>query len=757
MRQKSPAEPNVLPLRRGEDPSQLWSPTPDFETEREESEQGGEQVWNIFGVLLRRWMIMAPIAVVVFGLSFGSAAVQPKEYAATALIMINPGREQVITDQELVTNPADILIESEMEVMRSASVMERVVRTLQLEESPEWNPALREPAGWERLVGSVLGSASGAQGAEQQRPAANPEALRRAIAQALPRRIGVRRREPSSVIEVSARSLTPAGAAALANATAREYLNEQTESQFEATTRAQDWLRSRAGELAAEVHAKETAAEAFRVQAGLPAASGGQDAPADVQTMLAQARADLTEKQARLQQVQALISQGGSADLIAGAANSPLIGELRSREEEMQRRQAELEDRYGPRHPDVQSGRVELEALRQRIQGEIGRITTTMRNEVEIARRRLNSLQANFGSETLTLNADNEDMIRYRQLLREAEAAKRVHESFLQRSQEVESQSALPVTAARLMTEASIPRAPSTAGLFSMIQSALLLALAAGLGAGFLVEFLDRTASSAREAERKIGRRAVASMPKLSAHRYRALPPLQRHPAGYVVEKPMSDFSEAFRVLRTSLLLARVDEPVRVVAVTSALENEGKTTVALCLARVAALSGQRVAIIDCDLRRQSLSKVLDIGDRPGLLGVLMDKRAWADVICQDDETELKILTGEANAVTPVDVFSSRAMRDLLEEMGQEFDLIILDCAPVLQVADTRVAAGLADTTLMVVRADKTPTTAVRSAIRELETAGADIHGVALNFVSGAAARMDYSGALHYGKNSYYGY
>ena len=176
----------------------------------------------------------------------------------------------------------------------------------------------------------------------------------------------------------------------------------------------------------------------------------------------------------------------------------------------------------------------------------------------------------------------------------------------------------------------------------------------------------------------------------------------------------MSAFSETFRVLRTSILHARIDNPVRVLAVTSALADEGKTTVSLCLARIAALSGQRVALIDCDLRRQSLATVLGATPQQGLLDVLMGRVNWRSAISEDEETSTHLLMGPPSTFSPLDLFSSQAMAQLIGDMRQIYDLVILDCAPVLQVADTRTAAAQADLTMLVVKSDKTPATAVRT-------------------------------------------
>jgi capsular exopolysaccharide synthesis family protein len=191
-----------------------------------------------------------------------------------------------------------------------------------------------------------------------------------------------------------------------------------------------------------------------------------------------------------------------------------------------------------------------------------------------------------------------------------------------------------------------------------------------------------------------------------------------------------------------------------VLAITSALPDEGKTTVSLCLARIAALSGKRVVLVDCDLRRQSLAKVLGASPKSGLLEVLTDKVQWQSAVCEDEETTAHFLMGSPSAFTPLDLFSSQLMAGLIGELRQAYDLVILDCAPVLQVAETRTAAALADISIIVVRADKTPTTAVRTAIRALRNSDAKVHGVTLNFVNPPAlGRGAYYNSLYYGSAS----
>jgi capsular exopolysaccharide synthesis family protein len=341
-------------------------------------------------------------------------------------------------------------------------------------------------------------------------------------------------------------------------------------------------------------------------------------------------------------------------------------------------------------------------------------------------------LERSLGASAGALVNNNADQVRLRELEREAAAARAVYESFLQRSHEITGQGQLGQTSAQLVSEAEPPNAPSSPRLLLGLVLAMLIGLIAGAVAGFAAEALDDTVKSSDDVEQRLGLPALAVVPTIDPKALRLLAPEDRHPAGYLVEKPLSPYAEAFRVMRTSLLYADVQRDAKVVAVTSALPDEGKTTCALSLARVAALGGQRVAIVDCDLRRRALNHVLNIHPRVGLIEVLSGQRAWRDVCGVDEPSGAHVIPLAETALTPRDMFSLPAMEDLLLDLREHYDLIILDCAPVLVAADARLVAGQADSAILVARWRKTRLREAEDAVRQLVPAGAKILGVAIN-------------------------
>ena len=717
-------------------------------------------------VLRRRLLLIIGVGVIAAGLTFGNAMLAKPKYSASALVMINSRQERVLDGNETVLGqlPRDsAVIDSEIEILRSPALMSRLVDALNLTADPEFNWTLRteEPSFFDQL----FKHADRTQAPEE--PAPDPTAqtevdpaLREAIVSSLQYRIGVRRRGLTYVIEISGTSGNPERAQQLANTYADIYLASQSEARAESTRRVGDWLTQRLEQLRQDVQDKETAAEEFRARTGIVSASGtplSETQIANIQNQVLAAQADLAEREARLRQLQQLRDNGGSIETIGDALNSTAILNLRSREAEIARRQTELETRYFPTHPDVIAVRSEREDIQRQIREEIQRISTNLQNEVDVARSRLATLQASMNSASSQLVGNNSDAVRLRELEREAAASRRVYETFLQRQQEITDLERINTTDVRLVSYAREPSVPSSPNSRVALVLAVMVGLFLGVLAGVIAEMFDRSIHGPDDIESKVGYPAVTSVPTISKRALRTMPPTSANPPGYLVERPMSGFTETLRVLRTVIVHSRIDAPTRVVAVASALPGEGKTTISMSLARVAAMSGQRVLVIDCDLRKRSINEILDIEPEVGLLQVLAGEISWRQAIRRDELTHADILPVATSNFTPLDIFGSDAMKGLLNELRKEYELIVLDCAPLLAVAETRVVTTLADGVVIIAQVGKSSADAVRTAIEHAVTAGAQVIGVVLNKVPVEGfGRFAYSDSRYYYESkSYY--
>ncbi|GIK47581.1 MAG: polysaccharide biosynthesis tyrosine autokinase [Hyphomonadaceae bacterium] len=686
---------------------------------------------ELFGVtaamqmLRRRFLIMALVGASVAAAAFTFLMLQTPTYKAQSLVIINPRQERVLNSESVMgaLPLQSSAIDSEIELLRSSALMNDLVAAL---------------------------------GMQAQR--ADDEAVpTEEIAKRLASAIAVNRRGMTYVIEITARSTDPQRAQLIANTYADVYIASQVNQRVDTAQRANSWLARRLAELRDDVQAKESAAETFRVQSGLMSAQGStlqEQQITNVQSQVLQAQADLAEREARYRQLQELRQSGASLESIGNAMNSDTIRGLREREADIARRQSDLENRYLPTHPAVQAIRAERQDIEAQIQREIQRISVNLGNEVAVARARLATLQQSMREAAGDLSSNSSASVRLRELEREAAASREVYESYLQRYQEIADQDQLNVSDARLLTYASTPTSPASPQLRIALALAIAAGLFLGLGAGVIAEILDQSVKNADDLEAKVGYPAIASIPAISKRMMRQMPPAERHPSGYLVGRPMSAFTEALRVLRTVIVYSKLDFSVKVVAVTSALPDEGKTTISMCLARVAAMSGQKVVVVDCDLRKQSINDVIDIETDVGILQVLAGEAPWRSAIVRDPNSDAHVLPVATSGFTPRDVFGSEAMERLVGELRANYDLVILDCAPILAVAETRVLVKQADTTVIVARAGRSAIGAVRSAVSQTEGAGGKVLGIALNCVQ--PHWQSYADSLYfYQSKSYY--
>jgi capsular exopolysaccharide synthesis family protein len=279
-----------------------------------------------------------------------------------------------------------------------------------------------------------------------------------------------------------------------------------------------------------------------------------------------------------------------------------------------------------------------------------------------------------------------------------------------------------------LVSQAKVPLEPSSPRVVLYLAVGVVVGLTLGLAGVILAEALDSSFSTGTDLERRIGTPYLGAIPLLSS----VAPGTKLSPANYAVAKPLSIYAEAFRHLRVGLLYSTAGR-MKVIGVTSALTNEGKTTAAVCLAQTSAIQGTRTVVVDCDLRRRTILRYLDETPTVGLLEVLAGKATLdqALVTLSSGAACLPLVPeGEIHG----DILGGPEMDKLLADLSERFDLVILDTAPLLILSDTRALASKCDAVLMIVRWRKTPEAAVRSAVRLLHSAGANVAGLVLSKV-----------------------
>lgn len=696
----------------------------------------GLDIRRIVATFRRRLKLFAAIYMLVFVAVFVWTARATPEYTATANVMLDTRAQRVVESEAVLSGlpPDSATVDTEVEILRSRQLAERVVSALNLEKDPEFNPSLRKPSGLQAIKKGVKDLFRQAPEKPRQPTAMDAQLLRQQVVDTMLGRLQVRRVGLTYVMDVSFTSKDPAKAALVANTLADKYLLEQLEAKFDATRQASAWLNSRLESLRGEVLRNEAAVASYKAANNLLSASGATLTEQEISTYnqgLAAAQAELAEKRARLNAAQRQLSAGSTGDDVSEALGSAVVQSLRAQRAVVSGRVADLEGRYGPRHPEMLKAQRELDDIDAQIQAEIRRLVSNLRAEVDVAEQRTASLQSSVGTARTALASNNAAGVRLNELERNAESARTLYESYLNRFKQTSSQEGLSQSDGRVVSRAKIPTAQSSPNVKLNLAMGFFAAVALSVLAVILAEAWDVGLSTAEDVEQKLGLPYLGMVPQLSSVAPEAK---SRWPFDYIAENPLSAFGELVRSLRTSILSTGGAAPPKIITITSALPSEGKTTASICLARVSAQMGQRTVLLDCDVRRRNINRAVGFEPSVGLLELLAGTATIEQVLVREESTGLSFLPLAATAFGPKDVFGGESMDKLLKELATKFDLIIMDAPPVLAVSEARVLALKSDAVVFLLRWRVTPLNAVRAALKLLAGAGGKVIGVGLTQV-----------------------
>ncbi len=699
-------------------------------------------------ILRQRFRLLVGVAVVIFGLVALLTFAATPRYTATAQVLLDSRQQKVVDVQQVLSGlSADSsgVVDTEVQVLSSRSLAQRVVEALNLQNDPEFNGRLA-PRPWYSLGPRPVAPTT----------QAGRELEAGAIAGGLLGRLKVTRAGATTyVINVAFSSKSPQKAALIANSFADQYLNDQLEAKFDATRRANAWLNSRLAGLRAQAEAADAAVQSYKAQNGLLSSEGNtltEQSISQINEQIAIARASEAEADARVSTARSQLAHGSNGEDVGEALSSPVVQQLRAQRSEVSRQLADLEGRYGPRHPDLLKARRQLADIDTQITAEVGRLMSSLVAQAQLAHQRTASLEASLSQSRRTLAANNNASVGLSELERNADSIKTLYQSYLDRFKQTSAQEGIEQSDARVLSYAPTPGRPS----FPNIPLNLILGLVLGLGGGITAvvigEALDQGLSTGDEVEARFGLSSLPPIPLLASLVEGKLGHNLRSPADYIVEKPLSRFAEAFRSLRTAITYADLERRVQVIAVASAVPGEGKTTTCVGLARTAALAGARVTVVDCDLRRRSLHKMFGGDPKQGLLEVLAGTANLDDVLMVDSATGATGIPVAASEFSPKDVFGSPAMDNLIAVLRTRFDLILLDTPPILAVAEAVVIAAKADAVVLLTRWRKTPRRYVASSIKVLSSVGAYVFGVSLTQLDAREqAKAGYGDGAYYYK------
>jgi polysaccharide biosynthesis transport protein len=704
----------------------------------------------------RKYLLLGTIGIVTL-LGIINVYMLTPLFTANTSVMVDPREQRVIDVESLVAGgPADqSTIESEIQVVQSDELAARVIRQLGLDRLAEFNPkvaaeleadsfklpSLRDlpPVQWLKSLFS--------DGEEEvPDPAAEQARLMTAMKAKFLSRLNVSSVGRSRVLTISFTSEDPAVASNVANAIASLYITQQLEQKFDARQKANAWLGERLSRLREEVETAERAVETARASQGLVQ---GRDAGlvneqlSQLNTQLVMARAENSTSQAQLRSVESAVAARGIR-AVFDVTDSTLVNGLRAQETTLRQREAELLNNLGPRHPQVIDLKAQISSVVNEINNEANNRLRALRNQAAVTQQRVTSLEqsmSNLEQESARLNQSD---VQIRALQREADANRALFENFLARSKETQSVD-LEQPNAWIVSTANAPLAPSFPRKPLFIAVALVLAIGLGLILVFLAEQLERGMQTQDDVERMLHLPSLGMIPLVKRNRLSRKPPQD-----YALDKPASAYSQAVKSLFTSLIIAHQRKGTgNIVLLTSAVPGEGKSALVATLARVTAIAGRRVLIVDCDLRRPNIHRSLNLPNQYGLADFLSGNATLPDVMRTDSRTGADVITAGSPTDNPEEIIRNPLFDQMLFNLRPQYDLILLDAPPVLPVSDTRILAEKASQCVMVVKWRRTPRKLVQLAIRQLTDAGANIAGVALNQVDTSKAARYGSGEVEY--------
>ena len=710
------------------------------------------------------------------------------KYLATAIVAVN-AREQKIVDVESVLAglpPNAETVQTEIQVLQSRDLAERVVAKLNLNAIAEFNPSLRAPPWYQQFIPASLAAfwkSAESPDTASDTPSVHPDpAIDVFLSKLDVIAIGL-----SRAISISFKSEDPQIAAAAVNVLADEYIDAQRQTKLEATERANQWLQSRLLALREQAEASQRAVEAYRQKSGLLMSEKEVTLPtmevSELSSQLAIAQAKRAEAEAQLQQAEvAMRSSSGGGGSVPEVLNSGVIQQLREQEAALMGTAAKLSTQYGSHHVEIVTIKNQLAAIRHELSLEVDRVIDGLRNEVSAAGLRENKLRDHLRELKQQLGTINEAQGELQILQGEATANQVLYDTFLSRYKQTSADDSMQQPDAQLVSRADIPTNPAFPNMKVMLAVSIAGSGCLGLLLAFAREILDDGVRSAEhiytmgfralglvpDVRRTLRRRRepadfvvdassaftesirgvnfgvmlVRSAEHIYTAGFRALgrvPDLRRtlhrrrEPADSVVDAS-SAFTESIRGVNFGVMLANGGFLPKVIMVASSMPGEGKTTLCVAWARLLAMGGKKVVVVDCDLRRPHVHEVIGSSASPGLVDCLIGTATVEEAIRRDSKSAADVICAGTAARDPSTLLGSERMQELLANIVGRYDLTILDSAPVLAVADARVLCRLVDRTVYLVRWGKTRRKAVANGLGQIVEAGGEIAGVVLTLV-----------------------
>jgi succinoglycan biosynthesis transport protein ExoP len=706
-------------------------------------------------IILRKhmWLSVFFLLTVVTVVTIATFKMRPV-YVATGRVEIDREMSNVLPFQGMNSDAMyfdmDNHIQTQAKILQSETLALQTIESLHLAQNPEFG-------------GSPNSKPAGTPGDITQ--ASSAENLQ--ILGAFQGRLTVKRVPESHLLDIKFESYDPKLAASVVNAHVQNFIERSYRTRFESTMKASDWLTQQLDDLKGRVEKSEDARLAYERANQIWAIDEKQNTTtqklSDLNKELTQAQTDRIQREASFDLV-----RSGRIDFLPVVQQNTMIPILMNRHAELNSQYTDAISKFGPNYPTVVRLQAQLKEVDKLIETEKQNIGNMVESEYRGARQRELLLSEALEKQKAEVNTMAEKLVQFNILKRDAEANKQLYEGLQQKLREAGISKGLQSSDLRVVDPALVPGSPSRPLRGRNISLAFLVGLVGGIGLAFLREYLDNTVKTPDDIEHLTHLPSLAVVPAHGTLAGRGHKLLRRKSGDVAAEHvelvshqhPQSQISEAFRALRTSLLLSQAEHPPQVILVTSALPREGKTTAVLNLAVTLAQLGDRTLIVDGDMRKPGVSKFLSMGDgKHAGLSTYLAGVSSLELVTVPHPTipNLSVVLSGPIPPNPADLLSSQRLNDAITALRGEYRFVVWDSPPIMAATDAVIVSSLADGVLLVVRSGATPKEAFVRARDLLGGVRSRLLGVLLNAVDTSSPDYYYSYKYypyHYGYGTY---
>lgn len=703
----------------------------------EEKEVNLRDYWKV--LQKRRWLILAFFLIVVITTAIGTFAMKPI-YRATTTIQINKETPQIVDFKEIFTiNTMDLdYYQTQYKILESRSLAKRVVQTLKLSDHPEFSPKA-ETSPFQTWKSNVLAYLSGwlaffNQDARDLSENTKETDRETSLINTFLDQLKIEPIRNSRLVKIHFDSHHPDLSTRVPNTLAEMYIQQRLESRFTATEQAKEWLARQLDELKGKVERADETLQSFGSKHDIISLEEKENI---IMQRLTELNEALTKAESERMAKEALYNQAKEPnfDSLPSVLENKLVQELKQNSIQLEAQYMKLLENFKPGYPEMKRLKDQMETIQKRLSVEIGKIIAGIKSEYESSLRKESLLRIAFEEQKAKAMDMKQKAIQYNILKREADTNKELYRGLLQRMKEAGVSAGITASNIQVIDRAEMPTRPFKPNKQLNLILAAVVGLFLGVGLAFFFEHLDNTVKTPEDVEGLISLPSFGMVPEISYGKRNGLQPGKFHRVELVTfDHPKSMLSEAFRSIRTSILLSFSGKPPKTMVISSPNPAEGKTTTVTNTAIALCQTGARVIIIDADMRKPKIEKILGKENGVGLSNFLSGNTGLELIIKKSEIPNLCYIPSGPIPPNPSELLGSNLFKNMIQALAERFDHMLIDSPPLLGFADSTILSTVADGVIVVVVGGKTPRETLLRTKELLLQVNARILGVVINRV-----------------------